>query len=249
VLDGNGVLTLAGQPDPTTSKDLINSQNGNIDSNFSSLSVAPDIAQAAIGSPDIQNQFGNTQAPGTESAAVPECGPSPLNPDEIKAIVEASATRHGVDATFAVAIASVESSFDQNRNSGAGARGPMQLMPTTAERFGVTDVCDPASNIEGGVRYLRSLLDEFENPLLVAAAYNAGEERIYEYGGIPPFAETVGYVAKVLNYQLGLPAIVAGRPGSFDPSAHDVPSQASNRDVGVIERRAPGTFVGGVMQF
>ncbi len=81
----------------------------------------------------------------------------------------------------------------------------MQLIPETAARFGVQDICDPAQNIEGGMKYLRFLLDEFQNPLLVAAAYNSGEGRIYEYGGVPPFQETVGYVAKVVNFQLGLP--------------------------------------------
>ncbi len=129
---------------------------------------------------------------------------APLTPDEIKSLVEQAARRHQVDVLFATAITWAESQFDRSRNSDKGARGPMQLMPKTAERFGVRDVCDPASNIEGGVRYLRVLLDEFQNPLLVAAAYNAGEGRIYEYGGVPPFKETVGYVAKVVNYQLGV---------------------------------------------
>ncbi|WP_292627557.1 lytic transglycosylase domain-containing protein, partial [Mesorhizobium sp.] len=133
---------------------------------------------------------------------VRQCGPSPLSASETKTLVVESARRHKVDEVFATAIAWAESGFDRIRNSEKGARGPMQLIPATAEQFGVRDVCDPAENIEGGMKYLRVLLDEFQNPLLVAAAYNAGERRIYEYGGIPPFRETVGYVAKVVNYQL-----------------------------------------------
>ena len=86
----------------------------------------------------------------------------------------------------------------------------MQLMPETADRFGVSNVCDPAQNIDAGVRYLRELGDEFLNPLLVAAAYNAGEGRVRQYGGIPPFKETVRYVAEVVNIQLGLSGLSPG---------------------------------------
>ena len=180
----------------------------------------------------------------TAGPIVPECGPSPIEPAGIKALVEEAANRHGVDPGFAVAIVATESGFDRDRNSPKGARGPMQLMPATAYRFDVGDVCDPASNIDGGVRFLRTLLDNFGNPLLAAAAYNAGEHRIYEYGGIPPFAETVSYVAKVVNHQLGFempPARKRARP----PSAPDdeVP------DVGVVAPKKTGTFVAGVMHF
>ncbi|MGE0283052.1 MAG: lytic transglycosylase domain-containing protein [Rhizobiaceae bacterium] len=177
-------------------------------------------------------------------AIVPECGPSPINATGIKALVEEAAIRHGVDPGFAVAIVATESDFDRNRNSPKGARGPMQLMPATADRFDVDQVCDPAANIDGGVRYLRILLNEFGNPLLAAAAYNAGEHRIYEYGGIPPFAETVSYVAKVVNHQLGLPMPSARKmarsPGTPEDEAPDV---------GVVAPKRTGTFVAGVMHF
>ena len=115
-----------------------------------------------------------------------------------------AAQRHGVDPGFAVAIVAAESDFDRDRNSPKGARGPMQLMPATAARFGVSDLCEPAANIDAGVRYLRTASRRVQAiRLLAAAAYNAGEDRIYEYGGIPPFPETVSYVAKVVNHQLG----------------------------------------------
>ncbi|PWE53696.1 lytic transglycosylase [Metarhizobium album] len=182
-------------------------------------------------------------------ASLPEpCGPSPLEPAAIEALVIAAAERHGVEARFATAIAWVESRFDRKRNSPKGARGPMQLTPATAKRFGVADVCDPASNIDGGVRYLHVLLDEFKNPFLAAAAYNAGEQSIYTNDGIPPYPETVRYVAAVINRQLGLelPDRRATRPGRgvAIETAAGAPQPASD----IIGARAPN-FVGGVMQF
>lgn len=213
---------------------------------FDSLSV-----DAAISGNDINTDIslnGNTEiplsnSPGPVDANVSECGPSPVEPAGIKALVEEAANRHGVDPGFAVAIVATESDFDRDRNSPKGARGPMQLMPATATRFDVDDVCDPAANIDGGVRYLRTLLDEFGNPLLVAAAYNAGEQRIYEFGGIPPFTETVSYVAKVVNHQLGLPMPSAKKAGT--PRVAD----DGTREVGVIAPRKTGSFVAGVMHF
>ena len=175
-----------------------------------------------------------------------ECGPSPLSPEQVRTLVEEAAARHGVDPGFAVAVAWAESDFDRNRNSPKGAQGVMQLMPATAERFGVADVCDPADNIEGGVTYLRVLFEQFGNPLFVAAAYNAGEHRVIEHGGIPPFHETVGFVAKVLNYQLGRPMPSTARSTS-DPSL--VAAAANTPPAGVITTRAHGEFVGGVMHF
>lgn len=183
-----------------------------------------------------------------DTVDVQECGPSPLSATEIKSLVVETARRHKVDEVFATAIAWAESGFDRIRNSNKGARGPMQLMPATAARFGVRDICDPAQNIEGGLKYLRVLLDEFQNPLLVAAAYNSGEQQIYEHGGIPPFKETVGYVAKVVNYQLGRPMPAAkGKTRAAAPEA--VADAGDNGDVGVIAVKKTGKFVGGVMHF
>ncbi len=177
-----------------------------------------------------------------------ECGASPLSPNEIKALVVQTARKYSVDEDFAMAIAWAESGFDQSRNSPKGARGPMQLIPDTAARFGVTDICDPAQNIEGGMKYLRVLLDEFQNPLLVAAAYNSGEQRLYEHGGIPPFKETVGYVAKVVNYQLGLP-MPSAKDKARTAAAQAVSDPRASDDAGVITVKKTGTFVGGVMHF
>lgn len=174
------------------------------------------------------------------------CGPSNQTVEDIRRLVATIAGLNEVDETLALAIAFVESGFDRQRNSPKGARGPMQLMPSTAARFGVKDVCDAVENITGGIKYLRVLQEQFQNPLLIAAAYNAGEARIIAYGGIPPFAETVNYVAKVVNYQLGLerPSLVA-QPGLHAPSADGTDGHRTN--VGVIDIRKDGKFNGGVM--
>lgn len=186
----------------------------------------------------------------SNASPLPNCPASPLPPDQIADLVEAAADRHGVDAGLATAIAWAESRFDQVRNSPRGARGPMQLMPATAKRLGVTDVCDPASNIDGGVRYLRSLVDQFTNPLLAAAAYNAGERAIFENNGVPPYRETVRYVAAVLNRQLGLdePGKTPGRGTDKRRSSVNPSPPPGNRKSGIIGARAV-SFVGGVMKF
>lgn len=193
-------------------------------------------------------QNGVANAAQDNTASVQTCGPSPFSPSEIKKLVVDAARRHKVDEVFATAIAWAESGFDQTRNSDKGARGPMQLMPAIAERFQVADICDPEQNIEGGMKYLRVLLDEFQNPLLVAAAYNSGEQRIYAYGGIPPFRETVGYVAKVVNYQLGLPMPAAKAKPKTSGTA-TIAGGSGDGDVGVIAVKKTGKFVGGVMHF
>lgn len=185
---------------------------------------------------------------GSSSSAEPfaeECGPSPADPGEIKSLVAEAADRHQVDPAFALAITFAESRFDRRRNSPKGARGPMQLMPATALRFGVDDICSPGSNIDGGVAYLRLLFDEFRNPLLVAAAYNAGENRVREHGGIPPIAETLGFVAEVINYQLGTTPVsgrtAAGERKFANPFNADAEAAAASST-----RRQ---WVDGVMQF
>ena len=104
-----------------------------------------------------------------------------------------------VSPALALAVASVESSGRIDAVSSAGARGLMQLMPATAERFGVLTINDPSDNIKGGVAYLDWLMDEFDrDPILVLAAYNAGEGAVRKHGGVPPYAETRNYVPKVL---------------------------------------------------
>lgn len=104
-----------------------------------------------------------------------------------------------VSPAFALAVISAESAGRSEAESGAGAQGLMQLIPATAERFGVEDSFDPAQNIAGGVAYLDWLMDEFDrDPILVLAAYNAGEGAVSRAGGVPNYDETRTYVPRVL---------------------------------------------------
>lgn len=104
-----------------------------------------------------------------------------------------------VSPAFVLAVIGVESSGDPEAVSSVGATGLMQLIPDTAKRFGVREISDPRQNIAGGAAYLDWLLSEFkQDPLLALAGYNAGENAVRQYGGIPPFAETRNYVPKVV---------------------------------------------------
>ncbi len=110
------------------------------------------------------------------------------------------AHRYDVDIALVKAIIHTESYFNPDATSKVGASGLMQLMPATAERYGVTDIYDPRQNLEAGVRYLRHLLVKYGNRLRFAiAAYNAGETAVQKYNGIPPYPETQRYVSKVME--------------------------------------------------
>jgi soluble lytic murein transglycosylase-like protein len=104
-----------------------------------------------------------------------------------------------VSPAFVLAVIGIESAGRADAVSSAGAKGLMQLIPATATRFGVTDSMDPVQNIRGGVAYLDWLMREFDrDPLMVLAAYNAGEGAVRANAGVPPYAETRDYVPKVL---------------------------------------------------
>jgi soluble lytic murein transglycosylase-like protein len=109
-----------------------------------------------------------------------------------------SSNRHGVDPLLIYSIMHRESSFKRFATSNKGARGFMQLMPATAARLGVRDIYDPQQNIEGGVKYVRFLLDMFDGDVRKAlAGYNAGEGAVQKYGGVPPYRETQEYVRRI----------------------------------------------------
>jgi hypothetical protein len=123
-----------------------------------------------------------------------------LKSPELIALVDEITQAEGVDTHLARAIIQAESAFNYKARSKAGALGLMQLMPSTAERFGVLDPFDPRQNIMGGVKYLKWLHDYYQGNLTkVVAAYNAGEGAVNRYQGIPPFRETRAYVPRVLD--------------------------------------------------
>jgi soluble lytic murein transglycosylase-like protein len=117
-------------------------------------------------------------------------------------LIDAAAHRHGLVPALLHAVIRAESAYEPEALSHAGACGLMQLMPGTAARFGVTEIWDPAQNIEGGAAYLRVLLDLFDGDIRLAlAGYNAGENAVKRHGyQIPPYAETQHYVRQVLRF-------------------------------------------------
>jgi len=134
-----------------------------------------------------------------------EIGPSGLASADFERLVAEAAQRHGLDPALVMAVVGVESGFQPQAVSPKGAQGLMQLMPRTARELGVADPFDPASNLDGGSRYLSSLVARYEGDLTRAlAAYNAGMAAVARHGGVPPYAETRNYVRRVLGrYQGG----------------------------------------------
>ena len=131
----------------------------------------------------------------------PVAMPSRQDMERYRAIIESAAATHGVDAHLIHAVITAESAFNASALSPKGASGLMQLMPDTARRYGVRNIFDPVENIHGGVRYLRDLLTMFNGDVKLAlAGYNAGENAVIRAGHrIPPYAETVAYVPKVMD--------------------------------------------------
>jgi len=116
-------------------------------------------------------------------------------------LIAKASKKYNVDSALIKAVIKAESNFNHRAVSPKGAQGLMQLMPKTASSLQVQDSFHPEKNIEGGVRYLRYLLQYFNGSLpLALAAYNAGENAVIRYGGIPPYPETQTYVQRVLSY-------------------------------------------------
>lgn len=125
----------------------------------------------------------------------------PLFKTRFDKLIDEAARHFDVDAALVSAVIKAESDYNPREISIKGARGLMQLMPSTAARFGVTNSFDPVANVYAGTRYLRWLLQTFDsNADLAVAAYNAGEGNIWKYNGVPPFRETLTYIRRIAKH-------------------------------------------------
>jgi soluble lytic murein transglycosylase-like protein len=140
------------------------------------------------------------RAPGSPPPAAARGGGPVLEAERYEGEITRLANDHGIDPALVKAVIKAESNYDNRAISRAGALGLMQLMPETARLRNVDNPFNPAQNIEGGVRHLKYLLSTFDDLKLVLAAYNAGENAVRRYGGIPPYAETQNYVETVLSH-------------------------------------------------
>ena len=165
------------------------------------------------GPPTDRFSYWNRKNSRGKGGAVPS-----LPPPEINHLVEKTAGRFQIDPKLVQAIIEVESEYNPKAVSRKGAMGLMQLVPSTANRFGVSDPFDPRQNIEGGVSYLKYLLSLYGGDIALSlAAYNAGEHAVERFGGVPSFRETESYIRKVkTRYQFG-PAKTLAKPNPKEP--------------------------------
>lgn len=161
--------------------------------------------------------------------------------------IDRAASASGIDPVLLHAVVEAESAYRPGAVSPKGAQGLMQLMPATARRFGVRDAFDPTANAAGGARYLAELMRLFDGDVALAlAAYNAGEGSVMRYGRrIPPYAETVDYVAKVMHSERRLRRDVTAAKSSpyrlratsaFERSESGRPGRAASRDSAPTQR-------------
>jgi soluble lytic murein transglycosylase-like protein len=156
-------------------------------------------------------------------------------PVAIATAVNQIAAEHVVPPELIHSVIKVESNYNPFAISTKGALGLMQLIPATARRFGVADAFDPIENIQGGAKYLRYLLDLYHgNYALALAAYNAGEQTVARYGGVPPFPETRNYVAQVSRHLEEAGKAAGPEVKHGEPEAH-VESQGARHIQEIVE--------------
>lgn len=166
-------------------------------SDFPESLVKADASGSAAGTSPLQGAItpgGTAPMNPFAGVAVPSAGQA-----QLRALADSVARREGVDPKLLTAIVEAESGWDPMARSKAGAMGLTQLMPDTARGLGVTSPHDPEQSLTGGAKYIKQMLAEFGGDLTKAvAAYNAGPGNVRKYGGVPPFAETQGYVKRVM---------------------------------------------------
>jgi hypothetical protein len=194
------------------------------------------MATTAVSVDDLtQSLLAATQAPATTPPAPPPEGPgqprsTPRHPlsDPQSQEFRDLAQQYQLDPALMGKMMQAESNFDPRAESKAGAQGLMQLMKGTQKQYGVTDPFDPGQNVPAGFRHYRKLLDQYEgNHARALAAYNAGEGAVQQYGGVPPYAETHGYIRKILGQE------------ALDSAAADTISTSLLRAVGAPTTETP----------
>ena len=187
------------------------------------LTIVPAYLVSRSTAPRAAREIVGTVAPSDASA---EAATDEFTAMEIEAHIRQVAVRYRIAPLLVAAIVEAESEFNPRAVSRRGARGLMQLMPGTASSLRVEDIFDPYENIEGGVRHLRGLMDRYHGNLpLVLAAYNAGEQAVMVYGGVPPYRETRRYVSRILR-RIGRADLV---PRVSSVSPHVVPVATTSR--------------------
>ena len=169
-------------------------------SNFGTLLLNPQLKQVNA---NIINQTPQTSLnTALQEIMSAQANTTTASKSQILNVVNQVAEKHGVDEKLVQALIKQESGFNPNAKSKAGAMGLMQLMPSTAKNLGVQDPYNIVQNVEGGVKYLKSMLNKYNgNVILALAAYNAGPGAVDKYDGVPPYKETQNYVRNILaNY-------------------------------------------------
>ena len=179
----------------------------------------------AVASPSRQAPTKISTAASAPEITLPPV-PDPA-PSVMRNMVDQIAQRHEVDRDLVHSVIRIESNYNPYAISEKGALGLMQLYPSTARRFGVSDAFNPAQNVDGGVRYLKYLLEHYKGDRhLALAAYNAGEGSVERFGGVPPYRETRNYV-----YQVGkkLDEAKEARKNASPPAHKSLTSDGHNR--------------------
>src|SRR5579859_5700002 len=159
-------------------------------------------APEATGSPSFAGNAKGARASGSQLTAsgFASSGFPGLPKADLTDLVNEASGRYRLDPDLVNSVIRAESGFNVRAVSPKGAQGLMQLMPRTASQLGVQNAFDPQANVEGGARYLRELLERYNFDLIKAlAAYNAGPQRVEQYGGVPPYYETRAYVARIVR--------------------------------------------------